>query len=323
MQPYRFIFTADVHGNTGQFVAAYKRAKQLGLDGIFFGGDIAPKEGNDRDGASWKPGHTTRTPESQLRFYEETMLPLFSVANLEGFDVVALMGNDDFKINETFLQEESARGDFTLLHDSAYQLPNGLHVVGMPWVALIPFLQKDWEKQDMSDPTETEKEQEDRLKQGYHILRNGEAPIDFNDMPSNDSLESHLQRKILPLADPSQTVYLFHCPPYGGNLDQTRRRGEVMHLGSSAILKFFEQHNAHAGFFGHIHETVAVSGQYTDTIGETVLATAGNSPHHYPSNNFRNYRYAVDVLVVSAGEKVNVKRETIFFDEDYTIVAVR
>lgn len=320
---YSLLFTADVHGNQGQITAALKRAEQLGLDAIVFGGDIAPKEGNLEDGAHWKPNHKTRNPEAQRSFYHNFMIPIFSRYSRTGFDVFAMMGNDDFRVNMDILEEANASGKLRLLHDREYQLPNGLWIVGTSWVDITPFLNKDWEKHDTTVPDEDNKE---KRRIGYVADLNGGIGqiVDFNSVPTTDSLKSHLFGTIQSLSPPDRTIYVFHAPPYNTNLDQVIRDGQIVHLGSMAVRRYFEKIGGLLGLHGHIHETVAVSGEFQDNVGNVKAASPGNSPYESPTNNYTNYRNNVAVLIIKMNDgRIDVQREKIHFDSKYNIIQVK
>jgi len=329
-KPYRFLFTADVHGNKGQFTATFKRAKKLGIDDVIFGGDIAPKEGNEEDGPHFCPEHKTRNPQNQKTFYEDFMLPLFSDYSNQGMNIFAMMGNDDFRINMGLLQEAEEQGKFKLIHDRAYELREGLFVVGCSLIDLTPFVNKDWEKWDLSNNQVDPRAQRNRLEGysstdegflNYCTPEQGYFKVDFRKIPEEDSLEAHLFGKIGELSIPAQTVYVFHAPPYNTHLDQMK---ENLHVGSKAVRNFFEQSGGVLGLHGHIHETVDQSGSFIDAVGKTPVATPGNDPFHPDHKNSPNYRDFVSLLIIELDNKnrPNISRENVYFGKDYKITKI-
>ena len=308
---YRFLYVADVHGNKYQTLSSLVTAFILKLDGVVFGGDIAPKEGNEEDGSHRKLGHRTRHPESQREYYEDFMIPLFEdyALHTTDIDIYTMMSNDDFRVNMSLLEEAAKEGKFKLLHEQAHQLPNGLFIVGTSYVDLTPFVNKDWEKWDLSDP-EASVDPRTRLK-GYSSTKNG--LIDYNSIPRTDSLEAHLFSKIMPLSDPTKTIYIIHAPPYNTDLDQ---RIDGSHGGSKAVRMYFEEVGALLGLHGHFHETVDVSGNFLDKVGDTIVAAPGNNPFKPSDKYYTDYSRTLRALIVSASEEgLRIKRVAIEFDE--------
>jgi Icc-related predicted phosphoesterase len=325
-QEYRFLYTADVHGNRYQYLSALCTAFELGLEGVIFGGDIAPKEGNEKDGAHWKFGHKTRNPKAQRDFYEEWMIPLFDeFRNNTGIEIYTMMSNDDFKVNMDILERASDNCKLKLLHERVHRLPNGLSVVGNSYVNITPFVNKDWEKWDLSDASQMvgDKESRNRLEgyssseegfDGYTTEVKGYFKIDFRTIPKTNSLEAQLSDRIRPLSDPQKTIYVFHAPPYATNVDQMR---DHIPIGSQAVRKYFEEIGGLLGLHGHIHETVDVSGHHTDVVGDTLVAAPRNDPFDRPTNHYTNYNRKLAALIVSANEQgvVNIERRIIDYDK--------
>lgn len=311
-QPFCFLFTADVHGNPYQYLIALWKAFDLRLDGVVFGGDISPKEGNSRDGAHWKLGHRTRTPQAQRRFYEDWMIPLFSgFTRATRIPIFTMMGNDDFSVNMDLLEDTDAQGALRLLHERAHALPNGLWIAGESFVSLTPFANKDWEKWDESSPNALVAHR-NRLE-GHISTKDGFVETDFRSIPRSDSMEARLFDGVRHLSDPAKTIYVFHDPPFGTHLDQLT---DGTHVGSRAVRRYVEEVGGRLGLHGHIHETVEASGHFRDRVGNTLVAAPGNDPFNHPTGYYADYRRALYALVVSASpESVTVDRISPKFSE--------
>tara|TARA_Y100000031_G_scaffold20997_1_gene21687 strand:- start:288 stop:1277 length:990 start_codon:yes stop_codon:yes gene_type:complete len=311
---FTFLETADVHGNKGQIYVALKRAEELGLHAVIFGGDIAPKEGNEIDGPHWIPGHKTRNPEAQARFYKEWMIPTFDeFTSATGIEVYAMMGNDDFIVNMPILEEADEAGQLRLLHERAHELPSGIFLVGMSYISPTPFGNKDWEIWDLKTPSDTD--QRNRYDGGIATLDNGSRDVDFSKIPRANSLETYLLETIKPLSDPRRTIYGFHNPPYDTPADQMKdKEGKVIKIGSRAERAYIERHQPILVSGGHIHECVRVSGKFEGRIGGTVVVYPGNDPHNRPSENYTSYRRNLKAVVGEVnGDRINLLRESIDF----------
>ena len=148
---------------------------------------------------------------------------------------------------------------------------------------------------------------------GYTAAEGDYFKVNFGTIPRTHSLEAHLSEKIKPLSDPRQTIYVFHAPPYGTNLDQMAGH---QHVGSQAIRRYFEQNGGILGLHGHIHETVDVSGSYEDRVGDTIVAAPGNNPFNRDTNYYTNYSKTLQAIIVEIiGKDVKIRRETINFDD--------
>lgn len=312
MIDYKFLYTADTHGNRFQYLAALKKAKELGLDAVIFGGDLAPKMKEKENGTIQNYSDGESMLKAQKEFYNWMISEFEKFTKETGVDIFAMLGNDDFKVNESILKKASEQGKFKLLHENSYKLNNSVNIVGNSYVDLTPFRIKDWEKWDLNSDTV-----EDNLHnnlQGYLSNNNGFSEIDFRKInPKENSLEKHLFNKIRKLSNPEKTIYAFHAPPYKTNLDILRNGSNV---GSKAIRKYFEEQGGLLGLHGHIHETVDVSGKYTDKIGNTFIASSGNHPYTYSGKKGKYDKKLHALLVSLDGKKIeNIERKIIRYNQ--------
>ncbi len=148
-------------------------------------------------------------------------------------DIFIMMGNDDFALNMGLLESAEKDGILKLLHMKAHKVGAGF-IAGYTCINETPFMIKDWER--------TEDEIAKDLKE--------------------------LAKK----SDPKKTIYVFHAPPFGTNLDIIHSGA---HVGSRAIREFIEKKQPPVTLHGHIHESADMSGNFFEKIGRTVCINPG------------------------------------------------
>lgn len=96
-------------------------------------------------------------------------------------------------------------------------------------------------------------------------------------------LWKHLEKLVKKLSDPKNSIFNFHCPPYGTHLDLAPKltkdlrpvvvAGMVQyeHVGSKAFRKIIEEYQPLLGLHGHIHESGGM-----DRIGRTLVLNPGS-----------------------------------------------
>ncbi len=252
----KVLFTADLHGNEAQYRKLTEFAIENSASVIVIGGDMAPKD------------EPTDYIGSQRRFFEkrlpELMRPLQE--ELPDIKVYMMMGNDDCRANLDIFQEHTGTL-YQDLHMRRFALNKDFDIVGYANVPITPFGLKDWERYDLNNG---ETQPDARLK-GVKSTEGGFDDFVFTEKDLQQSIESELKNEIFN-ESPEKTIYVIHTPPYDSNLDQVRR-GPV---GSKAVRSFIEQNQPYITLHGHIHETVEVSGEFAEKIGETHCFSSGN-----------------------------------------------
>jgi len=111
-------------------------------------------------------------------------------------------------------------------------------------------------------------------------------------------LKKYLEKQIEKLSNPSNSIFNFHCPPYGTKLDLAPKLdkklkpvtvgGQVVfeHVGSKAIRELELEYQPLLGLHGHIHESGAV-----DKIGKTMIINPGSE---YEAGVLRGYIIEID-----------------------------
>lgn len=184
--------------------------------------------------------------------------------------VVLIMGNDDPRCEEkTFMQYDKK----TLWHyaQQRFLKYNNLTVMGYSYVPPTPFMNKDWERYDVSRFVDVGCVSPE---EGYRSTR--VSMIDIQNCTIWEDLLSYAADR-----DLSNSIILFHAPPYDTGLDRAALDGKMVdyapldvHVGSIAIRRFIEQYQPLITLHGHIHESFSITGTWKEYIGKTVCMSA-------------------------------------------------
>lgn len=279
MLEHKVLYTSDMHGNKRQFETFVEYALQIKPATVIIAGEIPPKSAvlDTRD---------TRYIDAQTRFLSEDLPALIKPLKegLPNTNVFVMLGNDDCAVNLEILNA----------HPELYQDISGRRVritadheiVGYSFVPISPFGIKDFEKFDLSEIPEWAREDYDAITracsfQGAKSVRRPSLGWELYEFKQgqevSDSIQQDLRSELF-IARPQNTIYVFHTPPYGTSLDiiETGK-----HVGSFAVNEFIQKHNPKLTLHGHIHETVNMSGRFLESLGHTVMISAGN--HNYDS----------------------------------------
>lgn len=274
----RFIFTADVHGNKTQYQKVFNYAVINHIRTIILGGDITPKNPE------------LRNPAAQKAFLRDYLFEL--IQSFPG-QVLIILGNDDYKSNSLFLEENQEKIGYKLLGE-AYQTEE-FYFVGYSYVPYTPYVWKDWERRDLK--TDNQNTLRDYVKtEGF---MDHDTPYSILPEMMNHSIEEDLDRLTQNIPT-HKLVLVTHAPPYQTNTDFTKDKhsGIFHHVGSSAVKKIIEQKQPLLTLHGHIHDSVPNTGVFPDKIGKTICASVSND--HLPDNPF--------ILDIELSDCVNAKR---------------
>ncbi len=257
-------FVSDLHGRTGRYQTLFDLVRQEIPRGVFFGGDLLP-HGMD---TAWQ------TAGDQHDFLQDFFLPeLRRLKNDLGEDypqIFVILGNDDPRFYEETLLTGETEGLLHYVHGQkvAYE---SFMVYGYSCIPPSPFQLKDWERYDVSrfvDPGCVSPEEGRRTAgpEGREI-RFTTIAEELVALTADDDLTS--------------TICLFHCPPYGCNLDRAALDGKKVdhvpldvHIGSIAIQKFIAKKQPLLTIHGHVHESRTLTGEWRDRFGRTVSLSA-------------------------------------------------
>lgn len=288
------VFSADLHGNELQYRKLVEFARSNKTRSLIIGGDIAPKS---RDYEYYI--------HKQRFFLSEKLPRLLSPLKrkLPNCQIYLMMGNDDCACNLDVLKRHDD-SLFHIIHGRRLQLSGDVSIIGYSFVPVTPFPLKDWEKFDLSEvPSHLTTEYSNRKIRNYCLygLRStfeGWEQFQFSEaMEKTASIQKDLNKRLY-THNPEKTVYVFHTPPNRTNLDQDHHGDYV---GSIAVRLFIEKYQPYLTLHGHIHETVAVSGNFKEVIGNSLSLSAGN----------HDYGNEVSILTFNLCDLKKAKREVI------------
>ena len=249
--PYKILYASDLHGNKDFYNKLIKKAKEPQIKAAVIGGDLCPR----------RAGTLEQAITHQKHFLKNFFIPELSKLKK---DVFFIMGNDDFRVNETLLINNKNK-NLKYISKKRFNFFSK-NIVGYSFVNPTPFRLKDWEKY------EDEKKEAPEQVFGYEVttVKREEGTI-------KDDLSSFIK-----LSNPKKTVYVMHAPPFNTRLDII---ASGAHVGSKSIRAFIEKEQPYLTLHGHIHESPKMSGSFIDRIGSTICINVGSS---YPENKLNS-----------------------------------
>ena len=137
----------------------------------------------------------------------------------------------------------------------------------------LHFMLKDWERYDVSQ----------------YVDPGCVAPEDGSFSVETDKKRikyETIQKDLVKLCDEDDlatSIFLFHSPPYQTKLDRAALDGKMVehvpldvHIGSIAIKRFIEERKPFITLHGHVHESTALTGCWTDQIENTICMNAAH-----------------------------------------------
>lgn len=262
----RCFFVSDLHGRPERYRQLFARIIDEKPAAAFLGGDLLPSgvagggffEGESGDFIN--DFLVTELERIRMRLggeYPRTFL---------------ILGNDDGRTVEDAVRAVESRGMWEYVHERRAVFA-GYDVYGYCCVPPTPFLNKDWERYDVSrhvDPGCVAPEE------GYRS-----APA-LARARGNSTIREELEELANGIA-PDRAIFLFHAPPYGTNLDRAALDGKMIdfapldvHVGSIAIRRFIEERQPRVTLHGHVHESARLTGCWSERIGETYCLSAAH-----------------------------------------------
>jgi uncharacterized protein len=257
-------FITDLHGHTDRYEKLFKLVQKEKPDGLFIGGDIMPSPIASKNSIT----------ERYYDFVDGFLIPQFLKLKDELGRlyprVFLILGNDDGKFIELRIQDDQTSRIWEYIHFKKTGF--GKHnIYGYAYVPPTPFKLKDWERYDVSrfvDPGCISPEEGIfTVPVQDNELRFGTIKRDLELLANNDDL--------------SDSIFLFHSPPYKTNLDVAPLSGKTIdnvpldvNVGSIAIRQFIENQQPLVTMHGHIHESSTLTGSWKDKIGKTICFSA-------------------------------------------------
>ncbi len=255
------IFTSDLHGNKKKYNKLFQVVEKESPDGLFIGGDILPSSLKaDSGGEEFLSAFLREKIENVQR-------------SMDDLEIFVIMGNDDPRIYEDALEDMEKEDLIKYMHCSTVEF-DGLHVAGYNFVPPTPFHLKDWERYDVSRYVGIGAVAPDKGTRTVEISNYKEKYTTIKDDLEELSKDS----------PPEKTIYLFHSPPYDTSLDRAALDDKVIdhapvdnHVGSVAIKRFIENSEPFLTLHGHVHETVDITGEWKEKIGNSFCFTGTHS----------------------------------------------
>ncbi len=260
-------FVTDLHGRKDRYNKLFQKILEETPKAVFLGGDLLPSGIFSID--DYLPIASDFIENVLFRGFEDCRSKLRDMYPR----VFLILGNDDSRIEEDRMLIGEQKGLWEYMHNKKSSFGN-FNIYGYSCVPPTPFLFKDWERYDVSrfvDPGCVPPEE------GFHSVP----------FKKDDILFGSIQKDLDMLTendDVSNSVCLFHTPPYQTNLDRADLDGKKfnyvpldVNVGSIALKRFIENRQPLLTLHGHIHESTMITGSWKDTIGKTY---AFNAAHH-------------------------------------------
>ena len=254
------LFISDLHGSNKKYEFLFNKILAIRPAVVFLGGDLMGFSAKARN-------ETLPTGEDFLYDYLAMNLKKIRDELKDKYPAIfVILGNDDPKIHEAALLDISTTGLISYVNERTVKF-HEYTVIGYSFVPPTPFLNKDWEKYDVSrfvdvgclSPEE-----------GYRSIPVSEHELRFF------TIKRDLERLFADV-DLSKTICLFHSPPYNTKLDRAALDGVKVdhapvdvHVGSIAIKEFILTRFPYITLHGHIHESSSITGSWMEKIGNTI-----------------------------------------------------
>jgi len=255
------LFVSDLHGRVDRYEKLFNVIQSDRPSVVFLGGDLTPHFADASDYDDFLDD-----------FISINLLRLRDSLGAEYPDVFAILGNDDPRAQEDKARELADRDLWHYAHNASREVA-GHSVLGYSYVPPTPFLNKDWEKYDVSryvPPGAVSPEEGIRS-----------VPVEPRET-RNATILNDLDRLTAEI-DLTRAVMLFHTPPYDTNLDRAATDGMMvdhvpldLHVGSIAVQRFIEKRQPLLTLHGHIHESARLTGSWRDRIGGTHMFSAAH-----------------------------------------------
>ena len=243
-------FVSDLHGSYRCFQSLWAATAIERPKAIFLGGDLLPGI-------------------NALKFVHETIeadvLNLQQTLKGDFPSIFIIPGNDDAAKDFDAFDRGEELGLWRRIHKLRASIP-GFSIFGYGCVPPTPFMLKDWERYDVSrftDPGSVPPEE------GHRTVPVDSDEIQFGTIAGD--LEALAGEE-----DLTNSVWLFHSPPYQTCLDRAALDGRSIdhvpfdvHIGSIAIRRFIENRQPLLTLHGHVHESTRMTGQWREKTGRT------------------------------------------------------
>jgi Icc-related predicted phosphoesterase len=249
----RIVYASDLHASIPHYETLFQTALTASADAVILGGDLLPDD---------LSGHGLAA--TQTRWVQEVLGPMLVRYREKGLRrVLAIPGNHDTVPGAEAMARTAV---IETIHGRAVELGTW-YFVGCPFVPPTPFIVKDFERLDA--PGEADEPQPERawISSG-DAMTAVEPAVHFR---GQATIAEELDR--LPWRE-GRTALVCHCPPWDTNLDMMYG---PRHIGSRAVRRFIEERKPRITLHGHIHESLQLTGEYAEKLGDSYCYNAGQA----------------------------------------------
>ncbi len=252
------LFTSDLHCKKHKYEFLFRNIRTEKPDVVFISGDLTSLSCNHDQQKIFSNFYSD--------YLAEKLFALKNELKEEYPDIFVIPGNDDGKAAIAPLKEMEERHLLTNVNERFLNFGK-FTVFGYSYVPPTPFMNKDWEKYDVSafvdvgcvSPEEGYRSEE----VSFHDLRYYTIKKD---------LEILFEER-----NPESLICMFHSPPYQTNLDRAALDGKLfngvpldVHVGSIAIKDFIINKKPLLSLHGHVHESTTITGSWKERLNSTV-----------------------------------------------------
>ena len=258
-------FVSDLHGATERYQTLFGLIADERPAAVFLGGDLLP---GGLSVGTLDPGHRDFVNSFLVAGFDRLRQALGDAYPR----VFVILGNDDSRFEEAAFLDAATRGVWHYAHERGLSFGT-YDVYGYACVPPTPFVNKDWERYDVSRHVEpgciSPEEGSRSVPVAPHLIRYATMLDDLRTLTAGHDL--------------GQAIMLFHSPPYQTTLDRAALDGRLVdhvpvdvHVGSIAIRRFIEQRGPLVTLHGHVHESARLTGAWSDRIGRTWCFSAAH-----------------------------------------------
>lgn len=259
-------FVSDLHGKKDRYNKLFRKIEEEKPSSVFLGGDLLPSG----------IFNYTSDPDYSDNFVKNILIKGFSKIKKKLKNqypqVFIILGNDDGRREESEIIKAESTGIWKYVHNKKVSF--GIYTIyGYSYIPPTPFLLKDWERYDVSryvDPGCVPPEE------GWHSYKTNKNDIIYSTI--KEDLELLTKNNNI-----SNSIFLFHTPPYQTKLDRAALDGIMyeyvpldLHVGSIAVRRFIEENQPLITLHGHVHESPRLTGTWKDRIGKTFAFSAAH-----------------------------------------------
>jgi Icc-related predicted phosphoesterase len=251
-------FTSDLHGDPVLYDQLEELLRAQSPELLILGGDLL-SDGDRHDPLGTQVLEVKRTFMPRIRTWR---------ASSPGLTVACLPGNHEWSCTCDELRACDRAGELVLLETGRIWQHHNCRFLGYSSTPATPHWLKDLERLDLpGDPVP------DFPGVVWDPVRRRVLEVDPAEHFRDDrSMERELSE--MPTV-PAPWILVAHAPPHHTNLD--RLSTVTRPIGSRALRRFIELRQPAVSLHGHVHESPAASGSYTDRIGNTLAVNPGQS----------------------------------------------